>query len=81
MIEDGTYPNALLKELDFTICSIHSLFRLNKAQQTSRLLHAMDNPYFNILGHATGRLLLRREGYEVDFARLLGHAKAALFNC
>ena len=35
----------------------------------------MDNPYFTILGHATGRLLLKREGYEVDFARLVAHAK------
>lgn len=77
ILEDGTldYPDGLLKELDFTICSIHSLFRLNKSQQTTRLLRAMDNPYFNILGHATGRLLLRREGYEVDFAKLLRQAK------
>ena len=40
-------------------------------------MRAMDNPYFTILGHATGRLLLKREGYEVDFARLVAHAKKA----
>jgi DNA polymerase (family 10) len=36
----------------------------------------MDNRYFNILGHATGRLLLKRPGYEVDMARIIAHAKA-----
>jgi DNA polymerase (family 10) len=64
-----------LKEFDLTICSIHSKFALDKQRQTERLMRAMDNPYFNILGHATGRLLLRREGYEIDFERLLEHAR------
>ena len=64
----------MLKELDLTICSIHSKFALDKRTQTERLMRAMDNPYFNILGHSTGRLLLRREGYEIDFERLLKHA-------
>jgi DNA polymerase (family 10) len=36
----------------------------------------MDNPYFNILGHATGRLLLKREGYELDFDKLMQHARS-----
>ncbi len=77
ILADGTldYPNELLRELDYTVCSIHSRFRLNKAQQTERLLRAMDNPYFSILGHATGRLLLRRPGYEIDIERLVKHAK------
>lgn len=35
----------------------------------------MDNPYFNILGHATGRLLLKREGYHFDFEKIVRHAK------
>ena len=79
ILEDGSldYPDAILKELDYTVCSIHSRFRLNREQQTARIMRAMDNPYFTILGHATGRLLLKREGYEVDFARLLAHAKKA----
>jgi DNA polymerase (family 10) len=38
-------------------------------------MRAMDNPYFNILGHATGRLLLKREGYEIDIDRIIRHAK------
>lgn len=78
ILEDGSldYSDAVLKRLDFTICSIHSRFALAKRQQTERILRAMDNPYFNILGHATGRLLLTREGYELDFERIIEHAKA-----
>jgi DNA polymerase (family 10) len=78
ILEDGKldYSDAILKELDLTICSIHSRFALNREQQTNRLLRAMDNPYFNILGHATGRLLLKREGYELDFDKLMQHARS-----
>jgi DNA polymerase (family X) len=77
ILEDGRldYSNAALRQLDFTICSIHSRFALNRQQQTERILRAMDNPYFNILGHATGRLLLKREGYELDIERIIAHAK------
>ena len=73
ILEDGRldYSNAVLKRLDFTICSIHSRFALNREQQTDRILRAMDNRYFNILGHATGRLLLKREGYELDIERII----------
>ncbi len=77
ILEDGSldYSDAALKELDLTICSIHSRFALDKQRQTERILRAMDNPYFNFLGHATGRLLLKREGYEVDMERIMEHAK------
>ena len=79
ILADGSldYPDDLLRELDYTVCSIHSRFGLNRQQQTERILRAMDNRYFNILGHATGRLLLKRPGYEVDMERIIGHAKAA----
>jgi DNA polymerase (family 10) len=64
ILADGAldYPDDLLKELDYTICSIHSRFGFGKNEQTTRILRAMDNRYFNILGHATGRLLLKRPG-------------------
>ncbi|HVW09034.1 MAG TPA: PHP domain-containing protein [Bryobacteraceae bacterium] len=73
---DGTldYPDELLRELDYTVCSIHSRFGLGKQEQTERILRAMDNPYFTILGHATGRLLLKRPGYELDIGRIIHHA-------
>ncbi len=69
------YPDDLLRELDYTVCSIHSQFSLDKKQQTERILRAMDNRYFNILGHATGRRLLKRPGYEIDLERIIAHAK------
>ena len=77
ILADGKldYPDELLRQLDYTVCSIHSRFNLNKTEQTERVLRAMDNPYFNIMGHATGRLLLKRTGYELDFDRILRHAK------
>jgi DNA polymerase (family 10) len=69
------YPDDLLRELDYTVCSVHSQFNLDKTQQTERFLRAMDNRYFNILGHATGRRLLKRSGYEIDMERIIAHAK------
>ena len=77
ILADGSldYPDDLLRELDYTVCSIHSRFGLNRQQQTERLLRAMDNRYFNILGHATGRLLLKRAGYEIDIDRVIEQAQ------
>jgi DNA polymerase (family 10) len=77
ILADGLldYPDELLKELDYTVCSIHSRFGFGKREQTERIMRAMDNRYFNILGHATGRLLLKRPGYEIDIERIIDHAK------
>ena len=77
ILVDGAldYPDEILRELDYTVCSIHSRFAMNKEQQTERILRAMDNRYFNILGHATGRLLLKRPGYEIDIERIIAHAQ------
>jgi DNA polymerase (family 10) len=77
ILPDGSldYPDDLLRELDYTVCSIHSKFQLGRKEQTERVLRAMDNRYFGILGHATGRLLLKRTGYELDFAKVVRHAR------
>lgn len=77
ILADGTldYPEDVMKELDYTVCSIHSRFGLDRNAQTERLLRAMDNRHFNILGHATGRLLLKRPGYDIDIERLIDHAR------
>ncbi|MBV9625956.1 MAG: PHP domain-containing protein [Acidobacteria bacterium] len=77
ILADGAldYPDELLRELDYTVCSIHSRFGLPKEQQTERVLRAMDNRYFHILGHPTGRLLLKRSGYEIDIERIIRHAR------
>ena len=73
ILDDGKLdlPDSILKEFDFTTCSIHYKFNLSAEEQTERILRAMDNPYFSILGHPTGRLLGEREAYEVDMERVM----------
>lgn len=77
ILEDGALdlPDSVLRELDLTVCSVHYKFSLTREQQTERILRAMDNPYFNILAHPTGRLINEREPYEVDLERILAAAK------
>lgn len=77
ILSDGTLdlPDDVLSELDYTVCSIHSRFAMSREKQTERVLRAMDHPSFTMLGHATGRLLLKRPGYELDFERIIQHAK------
>jgi DNA polymerase (family 10) len=77
ILADGSldYGDDILKELDYTVCSIHSRFGLGRETQTERILRAMDNRYFNILGHATGRLLLKRPGYDIDIDRIIERAR------
>jgi DNA polymerase (family 10) len=53
------------------VASVHSRFRLDAEAQTARIVRAVSNPYTTILGHLTGRLLLRREGYGVDIDEVL----------
>jgi DNA polymerase (family X) len=81
ILADGTpdYPDDVLRELDYTVCSIHSRFSLGKEKQTERILCAMDNRSSTILGHATGRLLLKRPGYEIDLDRIVD--KVSAYSC
>lgn len=77
ILEDGKLDlsNDVLKELDLVVASIHSKFKNPKEKQTERIIRAMDNPYFNILGHATGRLIYSRPPYEIDMQKILRAAK------
>jgi DNA polymerase (family 10) len=77
ILEDGTLdlPNTVLKELDFTVGAIHYKFNLSPKKQTERIIRAMDNPYFNILAHPTGRLINKREPYVIDLERIMQAAK------
>jgi DNA polymerase (family X) len=77
ILEDGSLdlPNSILKELDLTICSVHYNLKLSRKKQTERILRAMDNPYFNILAHPTGRLINKREPYEINLERIMIAAK------
>lgn len=73
ILADGSldYPDDVLGRFDFVVASVHSRFRLDEATQTARILRAVSNPHTTILGHMTGRMLLRRPGYEVDIEAIL----------
>jgi len=77
ILEDGRLdlPDDVLGELDLVIGAVHSNFRLSRAKQTARILHAMDRPHFTILAHPTGRLLDSREPYDVDMLRIIRKAR------
>lgn len=76
ILEDGglDLPDSVLKELDIVIGSIHNRFRLPLRQQTDRILRAMDQRFFSILGHPSGRLINEREPYAVDMAAVIQKA-------
>jgi DNA polymerase (family 10) len=63
-------PDGLMAIYDYTTASIHSSFNQPKEQMTKRIINALKNPYVNVIGHPTGRLLGKREAYEVDWDRV-----------
>ena len=73
ILPDGSldYSNDILKELDIVIAAIHSRFTQDN---TERLLKAMENPYVNVIAHPTGRVIGQREGYPLDFEKVLKKA-------
>jgi len=66
-----------LAQLDLVIASVHSGFNQDEAQMTDRVLAALDNPWVDVLGHPTGRLLLRRDPYRLDVERVIQAAADA----
>jgi DNA polymerase (family 10) len=70
---DGSldYDKEVLESFDFVIGSIHSDLKMPKEKATTRIIKAIENPHLNMLGHMTGRLLLSRRGYELDFEKVL----------
>jgi DNA polymerase (family 10) len=76
ILENGTLdlPDDILKELDLVICAIHYNMNLSKKKQTKRILKAMENPYFNILAHPTGRMINKRSGYDIDMDEIMKEA-------
>ena len=76
ILPDGSldYEEAILKEFDFVIASVHSHFNLSREEMTQRVIKAIRNPYTTILAHPTGRLLLAREPYAIDMIRIIDEA-------
>ncbi len=76
ILQDGRLDidDEVLAQLDVVIASVHSHMHIEAAEMTERLLSVVENPYVNILGHPTGRLLLRRDPYAYDFERVVTEA-------
>lgn len=74
---DGTldYSNDLLKQFDIVLASVHSRMNMPADEMTTRLLRALENPYVRILGHPTGRLILRRDPFQFDIEKVFAAAK------
>ncbi|MFB6098306.1 MAG: helix-hairpin-helix domain-containing protein [Salinibacter sp.] len=73
ILKDGAldYEDEVLDLFDFVVASIHTGFSMTEAEATERLCRAIEHPSTRILGHPTGRLLLRREGYPIDHAAVI----------
>ncbi|MHA1557036.1 MAG: DNA polymerase/3'-5' exonuclease PolX [Candidatus Heimdallarchaeota archaeon] len=73
ILKDGSLSisNKLMKDLDFVIASIHSIFDMPEEEMTSRIITAMDNEFVNGIGHPTGRQLDKRGGYSINFSKII----------
>ena len=74
---DGTldYSDELLKQFDIVLASVHSRMNMPADEMTTRLLRALENPYVRILGHPTGRIILRRDPFLFDIEKVFAAAK------
>ena len=73
ILTDGSldYSDDILAGFDLVIASVHSVLNMDEEKATRRLITAIENPYTRILGHPTGRLLLARRGYPVDYKKVI----------
>ncbi len=78
ILPDGSldFEATILAQLDYVVVSVHNAFTQDKATMTARIIRAIETPYVTMLGHLTGRLLLRREGYLVDADKIIDAAIA-----
>jgi DNA polymerase (family X) len=73
VLTDGSldYTDDLLEELDWIVASLHSSFRMKESEMTARMVHAMEHPLVDAIGHPTGRLIGRREPYALDIEKVV----------
>ena len=73
ILYDGSldYSDDILKTFDFVVASVHSQLKMTEEKATERLIKAIENPYTTLLGHPTGRLLLSRKGYDIDYKKVI----------
>ncbi len=65
------FADAILKQLDYVVISVHSALSQDEKTMTKRIIRAIENPNATMVGHLTGRLLLKREGYKVNVAKVI----------
>lgn len=77
IMPDGSIDikDEVLAQLDYVIAGVHSQLKMEKEEMTNRIIKAMKNPNVDIISHPTGRILKKRDEYEVDFDKLLEVAK------
>jgi DNA polymerase (family X) len=73
ILKDGSldFDDSMLAELDYCVASVHGIFNLTEDEMTRRICRAMENGRVTMLGHSTGRLLLKRDPYPLDHARII----------
>jgi DNA polymerase (family X) len=73
VLPDGSldYDDDLLAELDWVVASVHTSFRMPEREMTERMVAAIEHPLTDAIGHPTGRMLGRREGYALDIDRVI----------
>ena len=73
ILTDGEmdFPDSVLKKLDYVVASVHRSFKMEEPKMTARIIKAVENPYVTILGHISGRLLLRRDPYAVNIPKVI----------
>lgn len=78
ILKDGSldFPDDVLKQLDYCVASVHNAFTLPEDEMTARIIRAMENEYVTMLGHLTGRLLLKRNPYQVNVDKIIDCAAA-----
>jgi DNA polymerase (family 10) len=76
ILRDGSldFPDDVLAQLDYVIVSVHSVFNLSETEMTQRVIRAIENPFVTMLAHPTGRLLLKRDPYQIDIPAILDAA-------
>jgi DNA polymerase (family 10) len=77
ILNDGSVDikDEALKKLDYVIAGIHSSFKMPKEKMTERIIKAMKNPYVKIISHPTGRILKKRDEYQIDIDKILRAAR------
>lgn len=73
ILKDGSldFADEILAQLDYCVASVHSSFQIPGEEMTARVIRAMENPHVTMLGHMTGRLLLRRDAYAIDHEKII----------